>query len=158
MEDTTFIVQEVVYEASAISHFIYLGHLFFTSDAIYYIPVGKVSAAKIGVIAGATGNSQFTWDTCIDEKFESFHLTPQMIAENLENYLQKMENSIKINKRDIETMKVPSSQILYTSIKIKTKEKKYNFNIKCYLTKHKLEIPKLKEFLEKNLYPAKFTM
>ena len=118
------------------------------SEDLEAIIPGRMNRAKyfyvmliIGIVGGVLADREFK---------KAFDKSKDM--ENYINELDKLivekEGSIKISKIEIEKFKVPSG-MLSSSIKVRTSEKKYEFNI----GKEKNKVPELTDFLIANGYP-----
>ena len=147
MENNIYVIDKTVMPTF---RYMYTGSLVITPYSLYFIVSGKVSNVKIGLMAGVGGAVGGVLTAREYKKaFEQ--------SESMENYIEQLdrlvkdkEGSIKITKSEINNFKVPTGS-LFSSIKVKTHEKKYEFNIANAIKEKKL--PEIRQFLANNIYP-----
>jgi len=147
MENNIYIIDKTVMPTF---RYMYTGSLIITPHSLYFIASGKVSNVKIGLMAGVGGAVAGVLTAREYRKAFDESISMESYLEQLDNLVQEKEGSLKIAKNDINTFKVPTGG-LFSSIKVKTHEKKYEFNIANAIKEEKL--PEIRQFLANNLYP-----
>lgn len=139
------------------------GPMVVTPQALYFISLTEVDMGKeiavapivggpIGALIAYNKNKQAMSET--EDKVKSL----ENYAKQLDDLVLEKENSLKINKIDIELCKVPKRYYLqtgspkYGAINIRTKDKQ---KYEILFWEPKKIIPELKDYLITNLYPAK---
>jgi len=147
MENNIYIIDKTVMPTF---RYMYTGSLIITPHSLYFIASGIVSNVKIGLMAGVGGAVAGVLTAREYRKAFDESISMESYLEQLDNLVQEKEGSLKIAKNDINTFKVPTGG-LFSSIKVKTHEKKYEFNIANAIKEEKL--PEIRQFLANNLYP-----
>ena len=136
------------------------GPMIVTPYALYFISLVEVGPNDIfsypSIGRGAIGSARKAREILIAKTEHELKKLGNYI-ENIDDLVLKKDNSLKINKLDIEKCKIPKRYYLQTGsptigvINIKTINEKYEI----LFQEPKKIIPGLREFLENNLYPIK---
>jgi hypothetical protein len=136
------------------------GPMIVTPYALYFISLVEVGPNDIfsypAIGRGAIGSAWKAREILIAKTEHELKNLGNYI-ENIDDLVLKKDNSLKINKLDIEKCKIPKRYYLQTGtptigvINIKTINEKFEI----LFQEPKKIIPGLHEFLENNLYPIK---
>lgn len=148
MDNNIYVIDKTVMPTF---RYMYTGSLIITPYSLYFIATGKVSNVKIGLMAGA-GGGLIGGVLTAREYRKAFEQSESMdnYIEQLDRLVKEKEGSVKITKNEINNFKVPTGN-LFSSIKVKTHVKKYEFNIANAIKEKRLS--EIRQFLTNNLYP-----
>ena len=158
MRNNNYIVEKAALRKGLISG--WYGPMVVAPHALYFISLVEVGPNNIfsypAIGRGAIGSVRKAGEILM-EKTERELRNLGDYTDKMDNLVLEKENSLKINKMDIEKCKVPKRYYLQTGtptigvINIKTMTKKYEI----LFEQPKKIIPGLKEYLINNLYPLK---
>jgi len=156
MRNNNYIVKKAALRKGLISG--WYGPMVVTPYALFFISLVEVGPNNIfsypAIGRGAIGSARKAGKLLIEKTDRELRSLGDF-TDDLDNLVIKKENSLKINKMDIEKCKIPKRYYLQTGtptigvINIKTLEKKYEI----LFQEPKKIIPDLKEYLINNLYP-----
>ena len=156
MRDSYYIVEKAALRKGLISG--WYGPMVITPYAFYFISLVEVGPNNIfsypAIGRGAIGSARKAGEILKNKTDRELKSLGDFI-DNIDTLVLEKENSLKINKMDIEKCKVPKMYYLQTGtptigvINIKTLEKKYEI----LFQEPKKIIPGLKDYLINNLFP-----
>ncbi len=158
MRNNNYVVEKAALRKGLISG--WFGPMVVTPHALYFISLVKFGSDTIfsyPAIGRAAIGSARKARKILDEKTERELRNLGDYIDKIDNLVSEKENSLKINKMDIEWCKLPKRYYLQTGnpnlgvIYIRTIEEKYEM----FFQEPKNIIPGLKEYLLNNLYPIK---
>ena len=158
MRNNNYVVENAALRRGLISG--WFGPMVVTPHALYFISLVEFGSDTIFVypaIGRAAIGSACKARRILDEKTERELRNLGDYVDKIDNLVLEKENSLKINKMDIEWCKLPKRYYLQTGnpnlgvIYVRTIEEKYEM----FFQEPKKIIPGLKEYLLNNLYPIK---
>lgn len=158
MRNNNYIVEKAALRKGLISG--WYGPMVVTPHALYFISLLEVGPNDIfsypSIGRGMIGSARKAGEI-LKERTERELRSLGYYTDRMDNLVLEKDNSLKINKMDIEKCKVPKRYYFQTGtptigvINIKTTDEKYEI----LFEQPKQIIPGLKEYLLNNLYPLK---
>lgn len=160
-QDNIYVVDKAVRRIGGMASFSF-GPLVVTPHAIYFISLVHENFRRKMVLATFSETPRIVWDAYEKamEEGEDELKKLGIFLQKLDNLVLEKENSLKINKLDIELCKIPQKYILYTgspsygALIVKTRDEE-KYEIRFWAPKK--TTPALIHYFEKNYYPLKVT-